>query len=386
MSAAPRRLACKAGQCTCACVCACTCACARALVRVCMCKCVCVHVHVCWAGSRRSLLALSWDRGSQGGGRGLGAGAEPCRVLGAFQTLLSQRQACATDPGVGTSFSGIKAGGTEEEVAVPSGMVPCGKLGPSHGLPPLSRLCLARGGFLTPLPPSAPSRPHVRPPPPQEQERSEKASRRAGTVSEVRSHVAALREMLGAHRRPGPAPPDQGALQVAARAGGGGRGAGVRMRGGRGRGLRRVYVLAPSPRSGVCTGLGAPPSPPGPQAAGRLRVPIRLHFPDSCQCSTAARTPCNLPQPPHPRPGVSASPADSRRPPRFCSCGPCSASLRVRRPHTPCLERRLLTSLARFLLGRLPDFQLAELFILGAKPLPISSHCGGCISTVLTVF
>lgn len=225
MSAAPRRLACKAGQCTCACVCACTCACARALVRVCMCKCVCVHVHVCWAGSRRSLLALSWDRGSQGGGRGLGAGAEPCRVLGAFQTLLSQRQACATDPGVGTSFSGIKAGGTEEEVAVPSGMVPCGKLGPSHGLPPLSRLCLARGGFLTPLPPSAPSRPHVRPPPPQEQERSEKASRRAGTVSEVRSHVAALREMLGAHRRPGPAPPDQGALQVAARAGGGGRGA-----------------------------------------------------------------------------------------------------------------------------------------------------------------
>lgn len=126
---------------------------------------------------------------------------------------------------MGTSFSGIKAGGTEEEVAVPSGMVPCGKLGPSHGLPPLSRLCLARGGFLTPLPPSAPafsrasapSRPHVRPPPPQEQERSEKASRRAGTVSEVRSHVAALREMLGAHRRPGPAPPDQGALQVAAR-------------------------------------------------------------------------------------------------------------------------------------------------------------------------
>lgn len=103
-------------------------------------------------------------------------------------------------------------------------MVPCGKLGPSHGLPPLSRLCLARGGFLTPLPPSAPSRPHVRPPPPQEQERSEKASRRAGTVSEVRSHVAALREMLGAHRRPGPAPPDQGALQVAARAGGGGQG------------------------------------------------------------------------------------------------------------------------------------------------------------------
>ncbi|XP_036081130.1 ADP-ribosylation factor-binding protein GGA2 [Rousettus aegyptiacus] len=48
----------------------------------------------------------------------------------------------------------------------------------------------------------------------EEQERSEKASRRAGTVSEVRSHVAALREMLGAHRRPGPAPPDQGALQV----------------------------------------------------------------------------------------------------------------------------------------------------------------------------
>ncbi|ELK12105.1 ADP-ribosylation factor-binding protein GGA2 [Pteropus alecto] len=48
----------------------------------------------------------------------------------------------------------------------------------------------------------------------EEQERSEKASRRASAVEEVRSHVAALREMLGAHRGPGPAPPDQGALQV----------------------------------------------------------------------------------------------------------------------------------------------------------------------------
>lgn len=33
-------------------------------------------------------------------------------------------------------------------------------------------------------------------------------------MGEVRSHVKALREMLGVYRQPGQAPPDQEALQV----------------------------------------------------------------------------------------------------------------------------------------------------------------------------
>ncbi|XP_054992576.1 ADP-ribosylation factor-binding protein GGA2 isoform X2 [Sorex araneus] len=48
----------------------------------------------------------------------------------------------------------------------------------------------------------------------EEQEKSEKASRRASAVEEVRSHVRALQEMLSVYRRPGQAPPDQAALQV----------------------------------------------------------------------------------------------------------------------------------------------------------------------------
>ncbi|KAF6272348.1 golgi associated, gamma adaptin ear containing, ARF binding protein 2 [Rhinolophus ferrumequinum] len=48
----------------------------------------------------------------------------------------------------------------------------------------------------------------------EEQERSEKVSRRVSAVEEVRSHVKVLREMLGVYRRPGQAPPDQAALQV----------------------------------------------------------------------------------------------------------------------------------------------------------------------------
>ncbi|KAM5199301.1 ADP-ribosylation factor-binding protein GGA2 isoform 2-T2 [Hipposideros larvatus] len=48
----------------------------------------------------------------------------------------------------------------------------------------------------------------------EEQERSEKVSRRVSAVEEVRSHVKVLREMLGVYRRPGQAPPDQQALQV----------------------------------------------------------------------------------------------------------------------------------------------------------------------------
>ncbi|XP_008058129.1 ADP-ribosylation factor-binding protein GGA2 isoform X2 [Carlito syrichta] len=48
----------------------------------------------------------------------------------------------------------------------------------------------------------------------EEQEKSEKVSRRVSAVEEVRSHVKVLREMLSMYRRPGQAPPDQEALQV----------------------------------------------------------------------------------------------------------------------------------------------------------------------------
>ncbi|KAB0390869.1 hypothetical protein E2I00_003310 [Balaenoptera physalus] len=48
----------------------------------------------------------------------------------------------------------------------------------------------------------------------EEQEKSEKVSKRVSAVEEVRSHVKVLQEMLSTYRRPGQAPPDQAALQV----------------------------------------------------------------------------------------------------------------------------------------------------------------------------
>ncbi|XP_008842038.2 ADP-ribosylation factor-binding protein GGA2 isoform X1 [Nannospalax galili] len=48
----------------------------------------------------------------------------------------------------------------------------------------------------------------------EEQEKSEKVSKRVSAVEEVRSHVKVLQEMLSLYRRPGQAPPDQEALQV----------------------------------------------------------------------------------------------------------------------------------------------------------------------------
>ncbi|KAM5331938.1 ADP-ribosylation factor-binding protein GGA2 isoform 1-T1 [Glossophaga mutica] len=48
----------------------------------------------------------------------------------------------------------------------------------------------------------------------EEQERSEKVSKRVSAVEEVRSHVKVLQEMLSRYRRPGQAPPDQKALQA----------------------------------------------------------------------------------------------------------------------------------------------------------------------------
>uniref|UniRef100_A0A8C5UTV5 Golgi associated, gamma adaptin ear containing, ARF binding protein 2 n=1 Tax=Microcebus murinus TaxID=30608 RepID=A0A8C5UTV5_MICMU len=48
----------------------------------------------------------------------------------------------------------------------------------------------------------------------EEQEKSEKVSRRVSAVEEVRSHVKVLQEMLSTYQRPGQAPPDQEALQV----------------------------------------------------------------------------------------------------------------------------------------------------------------------------
>ncbi|XP_048188996.1 ADP-ribosylation factor-binding protein GGA2 [Perognathus longimembris pacificus] len=48
----------------------------------------------------------------------------------------------------------------------------------------------------------------------EEQEKSEKVSKRVSAVEEVRSHVKVLREMLSTYRRPGQPPPDQEALQV----------------------------------------------------------------------------------------------------------------------------------------------------------------------------
>ncbi|XP_073915797.1 ADP-ribosylation factor-binding protein GGA2 isoform X3 [Castor canadensis] len=48
----------------------------------------------------------------------------------------------------------------------------------------------------------------------EEQEKSEKVSKRVSAVEEVRSHVKVLQEMLSTYRRPGQAPPDQEALQV----------------------------------------------------------------------------------------------------------------------------------------------------------------------------
>ncbi|KAM5227710.1 ADP-ribosylation factor-binding protein GGA2 [Ctenodactylus gundi] len=48
----------------------------------------------------------------------------------------------------------------------------------------------------------------------EEQEKSEKVSRRVSAVEEVRSHVKVLQEMLSLYRQPGQAPPDQEALQA----------------------------------------------------------------------------------------------------------------------------------------------------------------------------
>ncbi|XP_053782027.1 ADP-ribosylation factor-binding protein GGA2 isoform X2 [Desmodus rotundus] len=48
----------------------------------------------------------------------------------------------------------------------------------------------------------------------EEQERSEKVSKRVSAVEEVRSHVKVLQEMLSRYRRPEQAPPDQKALQA----------------------------------------------------------------------------------------------------------------------------------------------------------------------------
>ncbi|XP_049759626.1 ADP-ribosylation factor-binding protein GGA2 isoform X2 [Elephas maximus indicus] len=48
----------------------------------------------------------------------------------------------------------------------------------------------------------------------EEQQKSEKVSKRVSAVEEVRSHVKVLQEMLSMYRRPGQAPPDQEALQV----------------------------------------------------------------------------------------------------------------------------------------------------------------------------
>ncbi|KAM9210754.1 ADP-ribosylation factor-binding protein GGA2 [Dugong dugon] len=48
----------------------------------------------------------------------------------------------------------------------------------------------------------------------EEQEKSEKVSRRVSAVEEVRSHVKVLQEMLSVYRKPGQAPPDQEALQA----------------------------------------------------------------------------------------------------------------------------------------------------------------------------
>ncbi|XP_037363316.1 ADP-ribosylation factor-binding protein GGA2 isoform X2 [Talpa occidentalis] len=48
----------------------------------------------------------------------------------------------------------------------------------------------------------------------EEQEKSEKVSKRVSAVEEVRSHVKVLQEMLSVYRRPGQAPPDQEALQA----------------------------------------------------------------------------------------------------------------------------------------------------------------------------
>ncbi|XP_037671190.1 ADP-ribosylation factor-binding protein GGA2 isoform X6 [Choloepus didactylus] len=48
----------------------------------------------------------------------------------------------------------------------------------------------------------------------EEQEKSEKVSKRISAVEEVRSHVKVLQEMLSRYRQPGQAPPDQQALQV----------------------------------------------------------------------------------------------------------------------------------------------------------------------------
>uniref|UniRef100_A0A8C5KPC8 Golgi associated, gamma adaptin ear containing, ARF binding protein 2 n=1 Tax=Jaculus jaculus TaxID=51337 RepID=A0A8C5KPC8_JACJA len=48
----------------------------------------------------------------------------------------------------------------------------------------------------------------------EEQEKSEKVSKRVSAVEEVRSHVKVLQEMLSMYRRPGQALPDQEALQV----------------------------------------------------------------------------------------------------------------------------------------------------------------------------
>ncbi|XP_076997667.1 ADP-ribosylation factor-binding protein GGA2 [Tamandua tetradactyla] len=48
----------------------------------------------------------------------------------------------------------------------------------------------------------------------EEQEKSEKVSKRVSAVEEVRSHVKVLQEMLSRYRQPGQAPPDHEALQV----------------------------------------------------------------------------------------------------------------------------------------------------------------------------
>lgn len=246
--------------------------------------CVCTRVHVCRAGSRRGLLALSWDSAWE---QELSRGARfPAPVSGAQRvsdTAVPVTGIVRQSPGVGT-VSRIEVGETEEEVARPQ----------RHGLPWEAGPCVLSSPTERTLCPCRPQRglspglppPHVHPLPQQEQERSEKASRRASAVEEVRSHVAALREMLGAHRGPGPAPPDQGALQVA-------------TRGRRGRGFRHVSVLTAvitiktvhvSLAPGVLAGPGIPRSrSPRPQAAVGLRVLVRLYFLDSCQWAVAAR-------------------------------------------------------------------------------------------------
>lgn len=127
-------------------------------------------------------------------------------------------------------------------------------------------------------------------------------------MEEVRSHVAALREMLGAHRGPGPAPPGQGALQVATggAAGGGGRTAGGGSVGSmcvrpHGRPRARGRARVPCPRCPRDLGIPSSPTAPSPgsldhgTAGARLRCSpagaVCLHFLDVRQWNVAAPPP-----------------------------------------------------------------------------------------------